>query len=438
MTSSNHRTQNRLSPLQRWLPAIDPGMIRLQAAGRAALALLSIWLLLRVATEKLFDGSGPPIPLFGVLFGINFLLFIIDLKPADRLLSLWLAPIPFAGAVLLASSLVSYFWLSNAILLSLFFLAYFFRRYGTRAGELALIATVGFYYGFLLHLPQSFYLVFLAIVAVSVFIVYLWQFLIIPYNPTRSLQRGVAAFYNNVAQTIAMVRQGLEPTHANSQYERKLQRQLKRVHQNRRIIEGLFAAIVTPVLWSQDRLNCLQVELFKSEKGLELLIEAATQMDRQLNQLPSDVRELLMEGLGILEVDLWEMASNHRQSRLSDIGEWLKSKIKSSLELEPPAEWVDPLLRIGVASSQLARSVANLHDIEVAWKEGGEDTTIRKAPALQPIQPFGNLGKKTGFVLHPTSILGLQAVLATGLAMLAAVLLKWTSPTWCIGRLSRS
>ena len=68
MTSSNHRTQNRLSPLQRWLPAIDPGMIRLQAAGRAALALLSIWLLLRVAAEKLFDRSGPPIPLFGVLF----------------------------------------------------------------------------------------------------------------------------------------------------------------------------------------------------------------------------------------------------------------------------------------------------------------------------------------------------------------------------------
>lgn len=428
MNIATRGTKNRLMPFYRWLSAVDPGMIRLQAAGRAALALLSIWLLLRYAADLLFEGPRPPLPLFGVLIGINFLLFIIDLKPADRLLSLWLAPIPFAGAALLASSLAGYFWLSNGILLSLFFFAYFFRRYGTRAGELSLLATVGYYYGFLLHLPSSLYLPFVAIVAVSVFIVYLWQFLILPYDPTRLLLRGVTALYNNVAHTVVTVRDGLEPSHTDPRYEKTLRRQLKRVRQNRRIIEGLFAAIVSPALWSQDRLNRLQVELFKTEQGLELLVEAAVDLDRRLNELPGDVRELLIEGLGILEADLWEMASNHQQSRLSDIGEWLKSKIRSTLEAEPPAQWVVPVLRIGVASGQLARSVTNLHDIQVAWKESGENLAARQAPKLQPIKPFGSLGKKSGFVLHPTSILGLQAVIATGLAMLAALLLKMDQP----------
>jgi hypothetical protein len=84
-------------------------MIRMQAAGRAALALFSIWLVLRTAFGILSVGGGLPFPLFGVFSGIVFLLFIIDLKPADRRISLWMAPIPFTGAVLLAGFLSNNF-----------------------------------------------------------------------------------------------------------------------------------------------------------------------------------------------------------------------------------------------------------------------------------------------------------------------------------------
>ena len=304
MNRHAHSKKKRPIALRLWLSAIDPGMIRLQIAGRAALALLSIWLVLYVTVHLLFSGGGPSISLYGVLSGIIFLLFIIDLKPSDRRVSLLLAPIPFAAAVLLASLLFKNFWLNNIILLLLFFFAYFFRRYGTRAGELALVTTVGYYLGFLLHPPQALYPLFLASVVVSMLVVYLWQFVIIPYKPVGSLHRSLISYYHNVALTVATIRQRLESVQANTQYTQKMQRQFRQVHLNRRVIEGLFSATVSPTLWSQDRLNRLQVAMFKTERGLELLIEAATPLFSQLDKMPEDVLQVLIEGMEALEDEL--------------------------------------------------------------------------------------------------------------------------------------
>ena len=223
--------------------------------------------------------------MFGVLSGLIFLLFIIDLKPSDRKISLLLAPIPFAGAVILASLLSGNFWLNNLILLLLFFFSYFFRRYGARAGELALVTTVGFYLGFLLHLPPVLFPLFLACVGVSLLVVYLWEFVIIPYDPAEIAaaqrhcllpQRGVDRCRQPAGVWLAQ---------ANTQYTKKLQRQFKQVHQNRRVIEGLFSATVSPSAWSQSRLNRLQEEMFKTERGLELLIEAAAQLSSTIDEV---------------------------------------------------------------------------------------------------------------------------------------------------------
>ena len=273
--------------------------------------------------------------------GIVFLLFVIDLKPSDRLLSLCLAPIAFAGAFFLASFLANNYWLNNLILLLLFFLSYFFRRYGTRAGELVLISTVGFYLGFLQHPPQSVYPLFLTAVIVSALGVILWLFVIMPYDPAKSLRRSVNAFYHNVARTIAFTREGLESAPGDPQYSKKLQGRFKQVHQNRNMIEGLFSAIVSPTIWSQPRLNQLQEEMFKTERGLEMLIEAATQISVQLDEIPADVYNTMTQGLSTLENQLWGMASGEAQAQLAEIGTALQSQLKTSLEQKPHGKWVN-------------------------------------------------------------------------------------------------
>jgi len=420
--------KHRPIAMRRWLSAIDPGLIRLLSAGRAALALLSIWLVLRTALRLLPGGSRQPIPLFGVLFGIVFLLFIIDLKPSDRKVSLWLAPIPFAVAFFLASFLADNFWLNNLILLLLFFFSYFFRRYGPRVGELALVTTVGYYFGFLLHPPPAVYPLFLACVIVSVLVVYLWQFVIIPYDPAKSLNQSVNAFYHNVARGVATIRQVLDTAQGYTPNTEVLQRSLRQVHLNRRVIEGLFSATVSPTSWSQPRLNHLQEEMFKTERGLELLVEAAGKLNDQLNELPEDVLHTLIEGLSTLEDHLWEMASGEGQAQLAKIGETLQSQLQSSLEEKPAGECAFSLLRIGLAARQLARSVENIRTIEKAWNESEIDAYPTKLPVVSHPTVFKSPGKKTSLALHPTTILGLQAVLATGLAMLAAYLLKMDQP----------
>jgi hypothetical protein len=422
------RVLNRPIGLRLWLSAIDPGLIRLRGAGRAALTLLSIWLVLRSGVQLLANGDGPPIALIGVLPGIVFLLFIIDLNPSERKVSLALASIPFTGAFFLASFLVGNFWLSNLILLLLFFFSYFFRRYGVRAGELALVTTIGYYFGFLLHPPQTILPIFLISVLVSLAFVYLWQFVIIPYNPAHYLHTSIIAFYHNVATTVATIRQGLDPVQESTHYNKLLKRQLGQVRQNRRVIEGLFGAIVSPKTWSQSRLTRLQIEMFKTERGLELLIEAATQLSSQSTKLPDEVLLALKEGLELLEANLWGIASEPGQSRLSEIGDWLQSQIKSSLDEKISGEWVYEVLRIGVATSQLSRSVAGIRAIETDWLEDQKGEISAKSPALHLRKSVNNQGITGKYAFHPTTILGFQAVLATGLAMLAALLLKMDNP----------
>jgi hypothetical protein len=414
--------------LQLWLTGIDPGLIRLLTAGRAALALLSIWLVLRTGLYLLLQERQPIIPLFGVLTGFVLLIFVSDLKPSERKVSLWLATAPFAGMIILASLLSNNFWLYSLILLLLFFFSYYFRRYGTRAGELALIATVGYYLGFLLHPSPKIYPVLLVCVIISAVLVYLWLFVIIPYDPEKSLYRSVRAFTQNVAQGIAAIRRVLDSKEENAPVERRLQRYYKQVNRNRRVIEGLFAAAVSPSLWSQPRLNQLQEEMFKVERGFELLIEATNKVSSPKRILPDDILLVLKEGMSALEDRLWQTNFGEDQSQTSEAGDWLQERIKLSLAEEPSAEWVFPLQRIGITARQIAASMENMHAIGISWSEVTVESPSRqKAPVSSKIQ-INLFGRKMDYSLHPTTTLGLQAVLATGLAMLFAFLLKMDHP----------
>jgi uncharacterized membrane protein YccC len=413
--------------LQLWFSGIDPGLIRLLTAGRAALALLSIWLGLRLGLLLIYGKVQPTVPLFGVVSGMVLLLFIIDLRPADRKVSLWLATPLFAAALLLGSSLAEQTWITYLILLVLFFVAYFMRRYGTRAGELALVTTVGTYLGSILHPKPVAYPSILICVIFSAAAVYLWEFVIIPYDPVKYLNRSVRAFYHNVRGGVQAVRETLEAGEEIQADIQRLERIIKQINRNRRVIEGLFAAAVSPSLWSQTRLNQLQEEMYKSERGLELLVEASTRLS--WHETPKGILELLIEGLRALEDQFSGAAAGEEQDQLYEIGDKLQRQIKANLEEKPGGEWVFNLLRMGIAARQLAQSVANMQKIEIGRDAAALPSSTPKQAKVAQAAFFNKPGKKGGLRLHPTTILGLQAVLAAGLAMLSATLLKMDSPT---------
>jgi hypothetical protein len=86
------------------------------------------------------------------------------------------------------------------------------------------------------------------------------------------------------------------------------------------------------------------------------------------------------------------------------------------------------VLRIGIASHQLARSAAGINTIRTAWRASPEDEASNKSVAQQSVKVFDKTNQKSRYSFHPTTILGFQAVLATGLAMLAAYLLNLDQP----------
>ncbi len=291
-----------------------------------------------------------------------------------------------------------------------------------------MMATVGYYLGFVLHLPQAHYPLFLASVTLSVLVVFLWQFVIIPYDPTSALQRSLLSFHYNVALTVAAIRQELASAQGKTRNTKKRQHQLKRVHLNRRIIEGISLALVSSTSWSQTRLNRLQVEMLKTEQELDLLSEAATLLLSQLDALPEDVLPVLLERLEALEAELWEMAPSKNQVWVPEAGERLQAQVVSSLVGQAPGEWVYALRRIGNTAHQLSRSVAMIHTIQGAWTEYTNHEIPAQSHATLQAKPIASSGTKPGHVLHPTTILGIQAVLAAGLAMLVADLLQRDKP----------
>ena len=184
------------------------------------------------------------------------------------------------------------------------------------------MTTMGTYLGSMLHPKPAAYPFILICVIFSAAAVYLWEFVIIPYDPVKYLNRSVRAFYHNVRGGVEAVRETLENGEGSQADLQRLERITQAGQPQPAVIEGLFAAAVSPSLWSQTRLNQLQEEMYKSERGLEVLSEASTRLSR--HETPKEILESLVEGLKVLEEQFSRAATGEEQRQLYEIGEQLQ------------------------------------------------------------------------------------------------------------------
>jgi vacuolar-type H+-ATPase subunit E/Vma4 len=94
----------------------------------------------------------------------------------------------------------------------------------------------------------------------------------------------------------------------------------------------------------------LQEEIFKTERGLELLLEATGELLQQVDQAPEGVMRSLKDWLAALEDWLWEISSGEDRRRLAEAGEVLQQQVKTCLAERQSSEWMRQTLRIGVAA----------------------------------------------------------------------------------------
>ena len=301
----------RRSVLGDWLDAADPGALRRYHAARAALASLTAWLTVHLVVGRLADRPMPAVGLYAVSICFIGALVIVDARRAERQVTQLLSIAMVAVALVLASLLSGSGMLYSAVLLVLIFASYAVRQRGLRPGELVLVLTMSLYFAQGSGVTWGNLAWFLFAAATGVFSLWLWQFVLLPYDPRRSLRNSVQAFYRRAASLVGAVGAGLESAPAPVQAaanqgstEKDLARRLRQVKLSRRVIEDQFPGALAPGGWSQAQLSQLQLALFNTEQGLARMVAgsgAGSGNPSHLAGIPAEIRTPLGRSLRSLQ-----------------------------------------------------------------------------------------------------------------------------------------
>ena len=420
------------------IDAADPGALRRYHAARTALAAVTAWLTMHIIVTQFAGRPLPAAGLFTVTICFICALVVADARRAERQLTLLLSIAIFALALLLASLVSSTGWLYPIVLLALIFGSYAARRWGMRPGELLLLLTMGLYFAQNARVGWANIGWFLLAAAIGVASLWLWQFIILPYNPVQALRACVRSFYDQAAAIVEHVGAGLEQAPAGEAvWVKDLQRRLRQVRLSRHAIESQFPGALAPDGWTAGQMRELSVALYTAEQGLAQLVEFAANR-AQLAGAPAEVRTLLADGLQALHTALLEGGAEGIQ-HLADASAALRAYVRDHAETaltarqaSPNGElapWVSTALRLVNGSYQVARSIGQVRALAAANQAVPKvDAGAGAGTPTPPLPPLLRvLGKLN---LHPTTALGLQAVVATGSALLVARWLNIDHANW--------
>lgn len=343
----------RRSALGEWLDAADPGALRLHHAARTALASLTAWVIIHFVLLGLAKRPMPSGSLFAVTVCFIDALVIVDARRAERRTTLLLSLAMFGLALVLASLLHATGWLYPVALLALIFGSYAARRRGLRPGELVLLLTMGLYFAQGSRVTWANLAWFALATLIGVASLWLWQFVLLPYDPTKSLRASLQAFYRRAASLADAVAVGLEdPAKATS--DNDLSRSLKQVKLSRRVIESQFPGVLTPGGWTEAEIGQMKLALYATEQGLAQMVEGASKQEL-LDDIPAEVRVPLVQSMRSMQEALSTGSVESFQALAAD-GASLQTQVRAyarsvtgedrSQPDTPLALWVGTVLRL--------------------------------------------------------------------------------------------
>ena len=348
-----------------------------------------------------------------------------------------LAIFPIAVAIILASLLVDLYWIRVFALLALLFASFYLRRYGLRALELSLLAALGYYYASLVGVRPNMLFVLLLGVVVGLACAFVFQFVILPTNPVRSTRRAIGVFYRLVAETIGETARGLGNNVNSTGWDRLLQRRMRQIHYARSVIDSQLAAAAAalPLQWTLDRITHLQVALYSTEQGLGLMGEGAKVLREHTSELPEDLERSLICTLKALQNTVADLASTESIDELHQQAEKLQLQARARLADGQKERWAYPVLRLSVGGVEVSRAVQQARALDpntvaATTSASQEGAVLLGSNPTSKARPTPPLVAFFGMKLHPTTALGIQAVVATALAMSVAVVFGSEHPNW--------
>ena len=283
------------------LEVFDPGFVRSRRGARAACATVLAWATMAAVTSVCDVADPLRITLFAAGAAFEGALLAPDPQPKDRVRTLGWAAVVSAAAVVAVVLLTQFaVWMAAALLVLLMFSSYALRTWSPRVASLALIAAITVYVTGAGYITVGRIVWFVLAAAIGLAWLAVWETLILPDDPLRSLRRSVEAFSRRAADAVAGA---VDVLHAPSDRARKaLRKKLDRVESCRSAIESQFPGTVTRG-FSQQHVDRLRVALHAAQRGLEDVAEQVM-VPNWTRALPDELANSIIETLEALAVAL--------------------------------------------------------------------------------------------------------------------------------------
>lgn len=411
------------SPARRHLAdrflASDPGLGRLRNALRVTLSAGASAL---VCLPLVAAGSTIA-PLFGGLVSLLAAMMVGDEEPHQRKLTTLLLFAPAALSVTLGALLVSMRWLEALTILAAVFLALYLRRFGPRYVAVGMMTLFPLFISSFVRfeVEQLPGLIFAA--AVGTLSAYAFRFFLIPDRPHSVLRMSLASFVAQLGLTLDAVITTLEDRHADEARRKLLRREADRLNERATTAEGNLSAQDADV--SRERSDRLRLYLFDAEMSANTLSETAWRYATSECDFPPEVRNSLLRTLRKLRTELPDEGVPTGSEKLRLALEDLENARQRASSSEDASDWSFQALRAEAALRQLSGG---------AGEEQGPATAESEEESGEDDEEENDDQREGGVIerLRPATIQGIQATLASGLALLAGLAISPDRPYWVV------
>ena len=290
------------------LEVFDPGFVRSRRGVRAVCATVLAWATM-VAVTSAFDVTDPVrITLFAAGAAFEGALLAPDPQPMDRVRTLGWASVVASAAVVVTVALTrSAVWAAAVLLVLLMFSSYALRSWSPRVASLALMGAITVYITGAGHITLGRIGWFVLALVVGFGWLALWEAVILPDRPLRSLDLSVQAFSRRAADTVAAIVDALSTAGdgtLSADAGKAVRRHLDRAKKCRSAIERQSPGAVERG-FSQNDADRLGVALHSAQKALE---DMAAQCDgpKWTRCLPGQTASSISSALHALAVALRE------------------------------------------------------------------------------------------------------------------------------------
>ncbi len=374
------------------LEVFDPGFVRSRRGVRAVCATVLAWATMVVVTSDVTDPVR--ITLFAAGAAFEGALLAPDPQPRDRVRTLGWASVVAAVAVVVTVALTqSAVWAAVVLLVLLMFSSYALRSWNPRVASLALMGAITVYITGAGYITIGRIGWFVLALLVGFGWLALWEAVILPDNPLRSLELSVQAFSRRAADTVSGIVDALNTARDGTSSDgagKAMRRHLDRARKCRSAIERQSPGAVVRG-FSQTDADRLRVALHSAQKGLEDMAGVADSPEwmRALHsQIASSISNTLHALADALRDDVDEQsrgtATRTTQVLRGHIHETLTQTTKTGEAPVPPDVVLAALTLLG-AGEIVGQSVTQASTLAATVPSFGQRSARQvQSPLLRP------------------------------------------------------